>query len=243
MSAQTQRLAVLIDAENAQAALLDALFSEIAKFGGASVKRAYGDFTHATLSSWRSVLLKHSIQAVQQFNNTVGKNASDIALIIDAMDLIHSKRFDGFCLVSSDDDFTRLASRIREEGLLVYGFGEKKTPQSFIAACDKFIYTEILRREPNAAVKADASPPSANGFKRIPLDLLRDAVESCGDEAGWAHLAQVGQIINNRLPDFDCRSYGYKTFMSLPEASGQFDMQRRGGKGPTQQVFARVKAS
>jgi uncharacterized LabA/DUF88 family protein len=138
-------LAVLIDADNAQPSITEGLLSEVAKYGVASVKRIYGDWTTPSLSGWKSILLEHSIQPVQQFRYTVGKNATDSAMIIDAMDLLYAKRFDGFCLVSSDSDFTRLASRIREEGLLVYGFGEKKTPKAFVSACDKFIFTEVLR--------------------------------------------------------------------------------------------------
>lgn len=140
-----QRLAVLIDADNAQASIIDGLLVEIAKYGLASVKRVYGDWTQPQLNSWKPILLQHSIKPVQQFGYTRGKNATDSALIIDAMDLLYTRRFDGFCLVSSDSDFTRLAARIREAGLVVYGFGEQKTPQPFVSACDKFIYTEVLR--------------------------------------------------------------------------------------------------
>ena len=139
------RLAVLIDADNAQPSITEGLLSEVAKYGVASVKRIYGDWTTPSLTGWKSVLLEHSIHPVQQFRYTVGKNATDTAMIIDAMDLLYTRRFDGFCLVSSDSDFTRLASRIREEGLLVYGFGEQKTPKAFVSACDKFIFTEVLR--------------------------------------------------------------------------------------------------
>ena len=243
MTDQPRRLAVLIDAENAQAALLNELFAEIAKYGVASVKRAYGDFTSTNLNAWKAALLKHSIKPVQQFNNTVRKNASDIALVIDAMDLVHSKRFDGFCIVSSDSDFPGLASRIREEGLTVYGLGEKKTPSSFVEACDKFIYTEILKgparpssgkRETSPATKAASVPPEI-------LRALQDAVEDAADESGWAHLGRVGQLIGSRLTDFDSRNYGHGTLTSLMEASGGFELQRRGPEGGSQQVFARVK--
>jgi uncharacterized LabA/DUF88 family protein len=144
------RLAVLIDADNAQPSITEGLLSEVAKYGVASVKRIYGDWTTPSLTGWKSVLLEHSVQPVQQFRYTVGKNATDSAMIIDAMDLLYTKRFEGFCLVSSDSDFTRLASRIREEGLLVYGFGERKTPKAFVSACDKFIFTEVLRFQENA---------------------------------------------------------------------------------------------
>jgi len=147
-------LAVLIDADNAQPSITEALLSEVAKYGVASVKRIYGDWTTPNLSGWKTYLLEHSIQPIQQFRYTVGKNATDSAMIIDAMDLLFTRRFDGFCLVSSDSDFTRLASRIREEGLLVYGFGQKKTPKAFVSACDKFIFTEVLRFQEDAAEEA-----------------------------------------------------------------------------------------
>lgn len=228
MDRETRRLAVLIDAENAQVAILSELLSEIAKLGSATVRRIYGDFTNPALASWREPLLAHSIQAVQQFRNTVHKNASDSALIIDAMDLLHSGKFDGFCIVSSDSDFTRLASRIREEGLLVYGFGEKKTPTSFIAACDKFIYTEVLRN-PSEEPKLPAAPrKDLLGDEPRLRQQLVDAVESCTDESGWAPLASVGKVISNHVPDFDPRHYGFKKLSSLVEATGIFDVKGRG---------------
>jgi hypothetical protein len=252
MTERTQRLAVLIDAENAQASVLDELLAEIAKLGTASVKRIYGDFTHPTLSGWRPRLLAHSIQPIQQFRNTVGKNASDSALIIDAMDLLHSKRFDGMCIVSSDSDFTRLASRIREEGVAVYGFGERKTPTSFVSACDRFIYTEILRKTPKAAVVPTAAVPDKPAGRRrrgkdskpdakdLPVAALRDAVEATADETGWAHLGQVGTLVGKRLPDFDTRNFGHRNFSSLMEAAGGFELQRRGEEGGRQTLYVRV---
>ena len=161
VSDQSQnRLAVLIDADNAQPAITEGLLSEVAKYGLASVKRIYGDWTTPSLTGWKSVLLENSIQPVQQFRYTVGKNATDSAMIIDAMDLLYTKRFDGFCIVSSDSDFTRLASRIREEGLLVYGFGDKKTPKAFVSACDKFVFTEVLLFQENTELAV--KPKTAN---------------------------------------------------------------------------------
>jgi uncharacterized LabA/DUF88 family protein len=242
VSDQPPRLAVLIDAENAQAALLNELFAEIAKYGVASVKRAYGDFTSSHLNPWKAALLKHSIKPVQQFNNTVRKNASDIALVIDAMDLVHSKRFDGFCLVSSDSDFTGLASRIREEGLTVYGIGEKKTPSSFVEACDKFIYTENLKSAAKTSPRKDTAPgPKKAALPPEILAALQDTVDSASDESGWAHLGRVGRILGSRLPDFDTRSYGQKTLTALLEASDDFELQRRGPKGGRQDIVVRVK--
>lgn len=233
------RLAVLIDAENAQLAILPELFSEIAKIGIATVKRVYGDFTTAALSSWREPILAHSIQPIQQFRNTVHKNASDSALIIDAMDLLHSRKFDAFCIVSSDSDFTRLASRIKEEGVLAYGFGEQKTPKSFIAACDKFIYTEILRK-PAHELSGPATPTVELPGKLSNIaPALVSAVESCVDEAGWSFLGTVGNLLTNRIPDFDPRHYGFRKLSSLIEAIGLFEIQRR-GSDQSPQIFVRV---
>src|SRR4030043_1755555 len=172
------RLAVLIDADNAQPSITESLLSEVAKSGVASVKRIYGDWTTPSLSGWKSVLLEHSLQPIQQFRYTVGKKATDSAMIIDAMGLVYAKPFDGFCLVSSDSDFTRLASRIREEGLLVYGVGEKKTPKAFVSACDKFIFTEVLRFEEN--IGSAGKPKTTSELKRDGklVALLRSAVEA-----------------------------------------------------------------
>ena len=195
-STQNDKLAVLIDADNAQAALVRALLAEISRYGTANVKRAYGDWTTPNLKSWKGVLHELAIQPVQQFSYTTGKNATDSSLIIDAMDLLHSGGMNGFCLVSSDSDFTRLATRIREAGLIVYGFGQRKTPQAFVAACDKFIYTEIL--EPQAA---DEDAPE-------PLEpMLRAAVEATTREDGWSALSAVGSFLNKNSPSFDPRNY------------------------------------
>ena len=225
------RLAVLIDADNAQPSITDGLLSEVAKYGVASVKRVYGDWTTPSLSGWKSVLLEHSIQPVQQFRYTVGKNATDSAMIIDAMDLLYTKRFDGFCLVSSDSDFTRLASRIREEGLLVYGFGEKKTPKAFVSACDKFIFTEVLRFEEDAG--AAAKPKTTNELKRDGklVALLRSAVEAGSDDSGWAHLGAVGSNIVKQAPEFDPRNYGFSKLGEFIAATDLFDVDERVQRG------------
>lgn len=227
------RLAVLIDADNAQPAVIDGLLSEVARFGVASVRRIYGDWTTSANNAWKQSLLKHSLSPVQQFAYTRGKNATDSALIIDAMDLMYTGRFDGFCLVSSDSDFTRLAQRLREEGLLVYGFGERKTPEPFVVACDKFIYTELLRPEPEPAKQAPArkaagkaavakaggaagKPPApAKGDAGVPLALLRQAVEDAADDDGWANLGAVGSYLTKVRPDFDPRLYGHKKLSDL----------------------------
>lgn len=240
MQEKPVRLAVLIDAENAQAAIADALFSEIAKLGVASVKRIYGDFTSPALGGWRAKLAEHSIEPVQQFSNTRGKNASDIALIIDAMDLLHSRRFEGFCIVSSDSDFTRLASRVRAEGVTVYGFGEQKAPKAFVAACDKFTYTEILRPErPSGGRTAGHRAPAAKD--RALVAALTDAIEASGDESGWAHLGQVGKTLNNRLSDFDPRNFGHRNLASLVEAVGSFEIRRQSSPGGAHSVLVRLK--
>ncbi|WKU03391.1 NYN domain-containing protein [Micromonospora sp. HUAS LYJ1] len=225
------RLAVLIDADNAQPAAVTPLLAEIAKYGTAHAKRAYGDWTGTSLRGWKEHLLAQSIQPIQQFAYTSGKNATDAALIIDAMDLLYTGRFDGFCIVSSDSDFTRLASRIRESGLTVYGFGEHKTPQSFVAACDKFIYTENLKLDPPTSHQAVAVKP------RTPITdpsndtalvrLLRDTIEASSGDDGWAHLASVGHLLTKRRPDFDSRTYGYTKLTDLVEATTLFDVDRR----------------
>ena len=210
MAIQTSdRLAVLIDADNAQAAIAQDLLTEISRYGTASVKRAYGDWTTPNLKSWKMHLHKLAIQPIQQFSYTTGKNATDSSLIIDAMDLLHSGRVDGFCLVSSDSDFTRLATRIRESGVIVYGFGEAKTPEPFVSACDKFIYTEILRpKTRNEAVAASPTVP--------PLEeIIKTAIEATARESGWSSLSGVGAIISKTHPSFDSRNYGFSKLGEL----------------------------
>ncbi len=235
-------LALLIDADNAQAAIIEELLSEVAKYGVASVKRIYGDWTTSNLNPWKSRLLEHSIQPVQQFRYTVGKNATDSAMIIDAMDLLYSKRFNGFCLVSSDSDFTRLASRIREEGLLVYGFGENKTPKAFIAACDKFIFTENLRFQED--VKAAVKPKTANEMKGDTklVNLLRSALEAASDDSGWAHLGAVGSNIVKQAPEFDPRNYGFSKLKDLAVATSLFEVDERVSRdGHSKTIYIRDK--
>jgi len=235
VSDNTARLAVLIDADNAQPSITDGLLAEVAKYGTAHVKRAYGDWTGTSLKGWKDQLLAQSIQPIQQFAYTTGKNATDSAMVIDAMDLLYSGRFDGFCLVSSDSDFTRLASRLRESGLTVYGFGERKTPKPFVAACDKFIYIENLR--PAAAAEAgaaDAAPAAARRATAAQLKRdaalvgqLRSAVEAGSDDDGWAALGQVGTLITKQQPDFDSRNYGYAKLSDLMTATTLFELERR----------------
>ena len=223
----TDKLAVLIDADNAQPGIVDDLLAEIANYGVASVKRIYGDWTAPNLKGWKEVLLQHSIQPVQQFMYTKGKNATDSAMIIDAMDLLYTNNFNGFCLVSSDSDFTRLASRIRESGLFVYGFGEQKTPSAFVSACDKFIYTEVLgaKTDETQAVARKSSSELKQDTKLV--NLLRSAIEASSDDSGWAHLAPVGSTIAKQSPEFDPRNYGYRKLGELVSATGLFEMEER----------------
>jgi len=237
---KTQNLAVLIDADNAQPSIVEGLLSEIAKYGTANVKRIYGDWTLPGLKGWKEVLLEYSIQPMQQFGYTSGKNATDSALIIDAMDLLYTGKFDGFCIVSSDSDFTKLASRIREAGLLVYGFGEKKTPQPFVSACDKFIFTEVLRSKDDKRDSISRRPVSQLKKDTKLVNLLRNAVDASSDDSGWAHLATVGSYIAKQAPEFDPRNYGYKKLGELAAATKLFQISEKTvGEGPSKAVYLR----
>ncbi len=231
-----QHLAVLIDADNSQPSIIEGLLDEIAQYGVASVKRIYGDWTDTQLKGWKKHLLEHGIQPIQQFAYTTGKNATDSAMIIDAMDLLYTGKFDGFCIVSSDSDFTRLASRIRESGVNVYGFGERKTPKPFVSACDKFIYTENLRKD------AAAEQPEVDVTKaRKLIAQLRDAVEDAADDSGWANLGTVGQLIANKHPDFDPRTYGFKKLGELIRATEAFEFKDEDPLTNKRGIFIRPK--
>jgi len=227
-------LALLIDGDNASPRIVAGLLAEVAKYGVASVRRIYGDWTKPNLGGWKSCLLEHSIQPIQQFAYTTGKNATDGAMIIDAMDLLNTGRFDGFCIVSSDSDFARLAARIREQGVIVYGFGERKTPRPFVTACDKFIYLDVLRQDGGAdagrtrpAAKADAKKTARDPQL---LATLRAAVEAVSDEEGSADLGAVGSHIAKQLPEFDPRNYGFARLSELVEASGIAEIERTGDR-------------
>lgn len=244
----TAKLAVLIDADNAQPGNVEALLAEVAKYGTAHVKRAYGDWTGTNLKGWKDQLLAQSIQPIQQFAYTYGKNATDAAMVIDAMDLLYSNRFDGFCIVSSDSDFTRLAARLRESGLTVYGFGQRKTPKPFVAACDKFVYVENLVENliGSAATTAGASPaPKSTSATQLKGDaalvnLLRNAVEAASDDDGWATLSSVGNIVTKQRPDFDPRTWGYGKLSDLITATTLFRTDRRSpGEGKSAVIFVR----
>lgn len=216
------KLAVLIDADNIPYSNIKGMLDEIAKFGVPTIKRIYGDWTRPTVSGWKPALLEHAITPIQQYSYTTGKNATDSAMIIDAMDILHDDKVDGFCLVSSDSDFTRLATRLRESSKLVIGIGEKKTPKPFIVACDKFIYIEIL-----AASEPQKKTPKAtntqtnddnNGFEKIDnklIKLIKNTIDDIGDDDGWAFLASVGTLVIKKKPDFDARNYGFPKLTPL----------------------------
>lgn len=251
------RLAVLIDADNAQAAVIEGLLAEIARFGEATVKRIYGDFTAPTSISWKKVLQLYAIKPVQQFAYTTGKNATDSTLIIDAMDLLYTRKFDGFCLVTSDSDFTGLAMRLREEGLTVLGFGEQKTPAAFRNSCHKFIFTEVLRpaaqsepasslpktKIPRKTVSAPAPAEPPKPQLDFPKKFVLDALEQSSDDAGWAHLAIFGSYLTKLQPDFDARMFGYKKLSDLVRAKTDiFVTEERVPPGTTQKVlYVRAK--
>ena len=256
------RLAVLIDADNAQAAVIEGLLAEIARFGEATVKRIYGDFTSQASAQWKKVLNKYAIKPVQQFAYTTGKNATDSTLIIDAMDLLYTRRFDGFCLVSSDSDFTGLALRIREEGLMVFGFGEQKTPEAFRNACHKFVFTEVLRALPSRrADSRDAGSAGAAGpaggkrgaqatsvtegstTKELPREFMLQALEQASDDTGWAHLGTFGTYLTKLQPDFDARLFGFRKLSELVKAKDDIfrfeERKARGSNGKVLYVHAR----
>ena len=231
----TLKLAVLIDADNAQASIIEGLLAEIATFGEATVKRIYGDFTATASAQWKKVLQTYAIKPVQQFAYTTGKNATDSTLIIDAMDLLYTRRFDGFCLVSSDSDFTGLALRIREEGLTVLGFGEQKTPDAFRNACHKFIFTEVLRAvapqktttnapqvvapqtpQPSVSTASEATVSQKASPPALPKKFILNALGSTqNDDAGWVNLGAFGNYLTKIKPDFDPRLYGFKKLSEL----------------------------
>lgn len=258
MAQDTQRkLAVLIDADNTSPAIIEGLLAEIATYGVASVKRIYGDWTNPHLKGWKEVLLEHAIQPIQQFGYTVGKNATDSAMIIDAMDLLYAGGLDGFCLVSSDSDFTRLATRLREAGNLVVGFGAMKTPKPFVGACDRFVFTEILRKETQGkpargAAKGagkeeprDETKPAATAILKQDsrlVTLLRDAVEDSADDTGWVSLRILGQNVANRSPEFDPRNYGFRKLGDLVKATKLFEIDERQSKdNPSGTIYVRDK--
>ncbi|MCL2082538.1 MAG: NYN domain-containing protein [Oscillospiraceae bacterium] len=244
------RLAVLIDADNVPRKSIKAVMEEIAVYGNPTVKRIYGDWTSPNLGGWKARLLENALTPIQQYGYTTGKNSTDSAMIIDAMDILYSDNVDGFCLVSSDSDFTRLAIRLREAGMKVFGFGEKKTPGAFIAACDRFIYIEIIFKNnehpsakkirpsssscsadtpalPDSSSQAQAKPAPRVKLSKDVIDLIAAAVDDVGDDEGWAYLGEVGGLLQKKRPDFDSRNYGFKKLTSLIESCEHFELDFR----------------
>lgn len=227
------KLAVLIDADNVPYANVKEMLEEIAKNGTPTIKRIYADWTKPTLSGWKNVLLENAITPIQQYSYTTGKNSSDSALIIDAMDILYSGKVNGFCLVSSDSDFTRLATRLREAGMTVIGFGEKKTPQPLISACDKFIYLEILKTsstETKTTAKAASKPKKSEPLSKVDAETIRvitNSVNDLADETGWTFLGSLGNYILKKKPDFDPRNYGFMKLYPLVKHINKFEIDER----------------
>jgi len=251
------RLAVLIDADNVPYSGVKEMFEEMAKYGTPTFKRIYADWTKPTVSGWKAVLLENAITPIQQYSYTTGKNATDSAMIIDAMDILYSGKVDGFCIVSSDSDFTRLATRLREAGMKVFGFGEKKTPKPFISACDKFIYVEILTNEPEAEETETGKPAAAKPLQQQAkpaqkqpilrtdkklIKLITDSIEDVADETGWAFLGDLGNMLIKKMPNFDSRNYGFSKLVQLIRSIDVFEIdQRETGKGNIKHVFVKRK--
>lgn len=243
------RLAVLIDADNAQAAVIEALLAEVARFGDATVRRVYGDFTSSSSASWKKVLQRNAIKPVQQFAYSTGKNATDSTLIIDAMDLLYTGNFDGFCLVTSDSDFTGLATRLREAGLAVFGFGERKTPEAFRNACHRFVFVEVLREgsrseteEPEPVSKTEPRSQKQTPAK-FPKKFVLTALEQSVDDSGWANLGTFGNYLIKLQPDFDPRLYGFKKLSDLVRTRNDlFQTEERQTDGSNQRtIYVRAK--
>jgi len=239
---EQRSLAVIVDADNSQPSIIEGLMEEIAKYGVASIKRIYGDWTDNRLKGWKAHLLAYGFQPMQQFGYTVGKNSTDSAMIIDAMDLLYTDKLDGFCIVSSDSDFTRLAQRIRESGLMVYGFGEKKTPKPFLAACDKFIYTENLRKEKPKVQKKRPMKVALSQDDSL-KDILRNVVEDTADDSGWSYLTHISQTLANRHPDFDPRNYGCSNMVNLIKKTDMFEIKENDPFSHNKAIFIRCKRS
>ena len=241
------RLAVLIDGDNIPSANVKEMMAEIAKYGNPTIKRIYGDWTKPHLTKWKNVLLENAVTPIQQYGYTTGKNATDSAMIIDAMDILYSEKVDGFCLVSSDSDFTRLATRLREAGMKVYGIGEKKTPNPFIVACDKFIYIEILKNvtEESSSASEAKSATTKNKYDSItPKDikLIASTIDDVADDDGWAFLGDVGGLLQKKQPNFDSRNYGFQKLTPLINSITTFEVERREDtKGRKKLIYVRLK--
>lgn len=223
------KLAVLIDGDNIPSKYIKEMMEEIAKYGTPTIKRIYGDWTKPQLGKWKTILLENAITPIQQYGYTTGKNATDSAMIIDAMDILYSNNVDGFCLVSSDSDFTRLATRLRESGMQVYGIGEKNTPNPFIVACDKFIYLEILEPYSDNPDEKGVAAKKQNLDKITPtvIKFLKQSVSDAADEDGWAFLGDVGSLILKKQPNFDARNFGFEKLTPLFKSLNQFEIDQR----------------
>ncbi|MDO3627859.1 NYN domain-containing protein [Mucilaginibacter sp. BT774] len=246
------KFAVLIDADNVPYANVKEMFEEIAKYGTPTFKRIYADWTKPTVSGWKNVLLENAITPIQQYSYSTGKNASDSALIIDAMDILYTGKVDGFCIVSSDSDFTRLATRLREAGMKVIGIGEKKTLNPFITACDKFIYIEILKKEKvsqqdnsNREKSRPETAPATHPLNKIDpeiIAIISDSIDDLADENGWTYLGDLGSLIIKKKPDFDSRNYGYPKMLPLIKSINKFEIDERDtGKKNVKHIYVRKK--
>ena len=241
------KLAVLIDGDNIPSAYVKEMMEEIAKYGNPTIKRIYGDWTKPNLNKWKSLLLENAITPIQQYGYTTGKNATDSAMIIDAMDILYSEKVDGFCLVSSDSDFTRLATRLREAGMKVYGIGEKKTPNPFIVACDKFIYIEILKNltEDSTLEPTTKSSNSKNNYDTITqkeIKLIATTIDDVADDDGWAFLGDVGSLLQKKQPNFDSRNYGFQKLTPLINSIPAFEIDsREDTRGRMKLTYVRIK--
>lgn len=225
-------LAVLIDGDNVPSAYVKEMMEEIAKYGNPTIKRIYGDWTNPKLGKWKSVLLENAVIPIQQYGYTKGKNATDSAMIIDAMDILYSEKVNGFCLVSSDSDFTRLATRLREAGMMVIGIGEKKTPDPFIVACDKFIYIEILKNQSdeNESELTKTKPKTKSNLDHITpkvIKLISSTINDLADDDGWAFLGDVGNLLQKKQPNFDARNYGFQKLTPLIKSIKKFEIEQR----------------
>ena len=242
------RFAVLIDADNVPYSNVKGMMEEIAKYGVPTFKRIYGDWTKQTVSGWKSVLLENAITPIQQYSYTTGKNSTDSAMIIDAMDILYTGKVDGFCIISSDSDFTRLATRLREAGVKVLGMGQKKTPSPFIAACDQFIYIEILGEKAERASKEDdkreenITDSTIKPLDKKAIQLLSSSVADVADESGWAFLGEVGKMMLKKEPDFDPRNYGFSKLGQLIKSTQHFEIdERQTDKSNIKLVYIKVK--
>lgn len=241
------KLAVLIDGDNIPSAYVKEMMEEIAKYGNPTIKRIYGDWTKPRLSKWKNMLLENAITPIQQYGYTTGKNATDSAMIIDAMDILYSEKVNGFCLVSSDSDFTRLATRLREAGMKVYGIGEKKTPNPFIVACDKFIYIEILKHQnsEDEAELGDTTVSSEDSIDKITakdIHFISTTISDLADDDGWAFLGDVGSLLQKKQPNFDSRNFGFEKLTPLIKSTGKFDIERREDyRGRSKLVYVKNK--